>query len=108
MSFHNRQVEAPIKPQVTLNGLPLEYIADQNFLGIHITETLNWYIHLQTVAHKLSKVSFMIRSLKENLSPYMIKTHLFHKFSSDSTLWDTLLGWGGFKYKSIQNTEKGG
>ena len=53
MSFHNRQVKVPIKPQVTLNGLPLEYVADQKFLGIHITETLNWNIHLQTVAYKL-------------------------------------------------------
>ena len=56
MSLHDRQVKVSIKPQVNLNGLPLEYVADQKFLGIHITETLNWNIHLQTVAHKLSKV----------------------------------------------------
>jgi hypothetical protein len=66
--FHNRQAKVPIKPQVTLNASPLEYAADQKFLGIHITETLNWNIHLQTLAYKLSKVSFMIKTLKETLS----------------------------------------
>jgi hypothetical protein len=73
MSFNNRQVKVPIKPQVTLNGSPHEYVADLKFLGVHITDTLNWNIHLQTLAHKLSKVSFMIKSLKEILSPYMIR-----------------------------------
>jgi hypothetical protein len=53
MSFHNRQVKVRIKPQATLNGLPLEYVTDIKFLGIHITGTLNWNIHLQSVAHKL-------------------------------------------------------
>jgi hypothetical protein len=65
MSFHNRQVKVPIKPQVTLKGSPLEYVAELKFLGIHITETLNWNIHLQTLAHKLSKVSFMMKAVKE-------------------------------------------
>ena len=67
MSFHDRQVKDPIRPQVTLNGTPLDYVADLKFLGLHITETLNWNIHLQTLAHKLSKVAFMIKSLKTHL-----------------------------------------
>ena len=92
MSFHNRQVKVPIKPQVSLNGLPLEYVADQKFLGIHITETLNWNIHLQTVAHKLSTVAFIIRSLKENLSPFMIRHIYFTKFQA--ILCSGILFWG--------------
>jgi hypothetical protein len=32
MSFHNRQVKVPTKPQVTLNDSPLEYVADLNSL----------------------------------------------------------------------------
>jgi hypothetical protein len=47
MSFHNRQVKVPIRHQFTLLGLPLEYVADIKFFGIHITDTLNWNIHLQ-------------------------------------------------------------
>jgi len=40
MSFHNRQVKFPIKPQVTLNKINLEYTTEVKFLGIYITETL--------------------------------------------------------------------
>jgi len=82
MSFHNRQEKVPIKPNVTLNGLSLEYVADLKFLGIYIMETLNWNIHLQSLAHKLSKVSFMIKTLKETLSPYMIRHIYFTKFQA--------------------------
>ena len=41
---------------------------------------LNWNTHLQSLAHKLSKVSFMIKTLKETLSPYMIIHIYFTKF----------------------------
>jgi len=62
MSFHNRQSKFPIKLQVSFNKLNLEYTAEMKFLGIHITETLKWNSHVQSLANKLSKVSFMIKS----------------------------------------------
>ena len=43
------------------------------FLGIHITETLKWNAHVQSLASKLSTVSFMIKSLKEILSTNIIQ-----------------------------------
>ena len=92
MSFHIRQEKVPLKPKVTLNDSPLEYLADLKFLEINITETLNWNIHLQILAHKLSKVSFMMKALKVILSPYMIRHNYFTKISSYSTLWDPILG----------------
>jgi len=95
MSFHNRKGKVPIKPRVTLNGSSLEYVADLKFLGIYITETLNWNIHLQSLAHKLSKVSFMIKTLKETLSPCMIRHIYFTKFQA--ILRSGILLWGGIK-----------
>jgi hypothetical protein len=56
MSFHNRQSKFPIKPQVSFNKLNLEYTAETKFLGVHITEILNWNSHVQSLANKLSKV----------------------------------------------------
>ena len=53
MSFHNRQVKDPIRPQVTLNETPLDYVADLKFLGLHITETLNWNIHLTNISTQI-------------------------------------------------------
>jgi len=93
MSFHNRQVKFPIKPQVTLNKINLEYTTEVKFLGIYITETLKWDTHIQILANKLSKVSFMIKSLKGILSPYMIRNIYFTKFQA--LLRFGILFWGG-------------
>jgi len=72
MSFHNKQSNFPVKLQVSFNKLNLEYIAETKFLGVYITETLKWNSHVQSLANKFSKVSFMIKSSKEILSPCMI------------------------------------
>jgi len=56
---------------------------------------LNWNTHLQSLAHKLSKVSFMIKTLKETLSPYMIRHIYFTKFQA--ILHSGIRLWGGIK-----------
>ena len=92
MLFHNRQTNFLVKPQVTFNKMNLDYTAEMKFLGIHIMETLKWNCHIQSLASKLSKVSFMIKSLKEILSPNMIHNIYFTKFQS--LLWFDILFWG--------------
>jgi hypothetical protein len=93
MSFRNRQRNFLVKPQVTFNKMNLDYTAETKFLGIHIRETLKWNSHVQSLASKLSKVSFMIKSLKEILSPNMIRNIYFTKFQSH--LRFGILFWGG-------------
>jgi len=39
MSFHNRQMNLLVKPEVTFNKMNLDYTTEMKFLGIHITET---------------------------------------------------------------------
>jgi hypothetical protein len=82
MSFHNGQSKFLIKPQVSCNELNLVYTDEAKFLGIHITETLTWNSHVQSLADKLSKVSFMIKSSKGILSPCMIRNVYFTKFQA--------------------------
>ena len=55
--------------------------------------TLKWNTHIQILANKLSKVSFMIKSLKGILSPYMIRNIYFTKFQA--LLRFGILFWGG-------------
>ena len=69
----------------------LDYTAETEYLGIHITETLNWNSHIQSLASKLSKVSFMIKSLREFESKYNTK-YLFYKISVTSMCWYIILG----------------
>ena len=84
-----------LKPQVTFNKMNLDYIAETKFLGIHIMETLKWNSHVQSLASKLSTVSFMIKSLKEILSPNMIQNNYFTKFQS--LLQFGILFWGDWE-----------
>ena len=81
-----------VKPQVTFNKMNLDYINETKFLGIHIRETLKCNSHVQSLASKLSKVSFMTKSLKEILSPNMIRNIYFTKFQS--LLQFGILFWG--------------
>jgi len=45
-------------------------------------ETLKWNSHVQLLANKLSKVSFMIKSSKGILSPYMNQNIYFTNFQA--------------------------
>ena len=65
MLFHKRQTSILVTPDVTFKKMNLDYTAGTKFLGMHRTETLKWNSHVQSLASKLSKVSFMIKSLKE-------------------------------------------
>jgi len=82
MSFHNRQSKLLVKPQVSFNQLNLEYITETKFLGIYITEILKWNSHVQSLANKLSNISFTIKSSKEILSLYRIQNVYFTKFQA--------------------------
>jgi hypothetical protein len=104
MSFHNRQTHFPVKPLVTLNKMTFDYTAEMKFLGIQITDSLKWYPHIQLLAGKLSKVAFMIKSLKEILSPNLIRNFYFkkfhskqllHKISPTSPVWEIIFFLGG-------------
>ena len=54
---------------------------------------LKWNSHIQVLANNLSKVSFMIKSSKEILSPYMIRNIYFTKFQA--LLRSGILFWEG-------------
>ena len=47
-----------------------------------MTETLTWTSHVQSLANKLSKVLFMIKSLKGIWSSYIIRNIYFTKFQA--------------------------
>jgi hypothetical protein len=53
------------------------YVAETKFLEVYIMETSKWNTHVQPLENKLSKVSFMIKSLKEIMSPHMIHNIYF-------------------------------
>jgi len=72
MLFHNRQTQVLVKPLVTFNNMNGDYTAEIKFLGIQIMDKIKWHSHVQLLAGKLCKVAFMIKSVKEVLSPNLI------------------------------------
>ena len=60
----------------------VDYTPEIKFLGIQITDTLKWHAHIHLLAGELCKVAFMIKSLKEVLSPNLIRNIYFTKFHS--------------------------
>ena len=93
MLFHNRQTHVSVKPLVAFNNMRVEYITEIKFLGIQIMDTIRWHSHIQSLAGKLGKVAFMIKSLKEILSPILIRNIYFAKFHS--LLRFGIVFWGG-------------
>ena len=73
MLFHNRQTHVLVKPLVAFNNMNVDYTAEIKFLGNQIMDTLKWHSHVQLLAGKLCKVAFMIKYLKEVLSPNLIR-----------------------------------
>jgi hypothetical protein len=97
MSFYNKHKGHTLleKPKVTINNTNIKYTTETKFLGIHITESLKWNSHVKALACKLSKVSFMIKSLRETMSTYMIRNLYFTKYQS--LLRFGILLWGGVR-----------
>ena len=82
MSFQYRPKRFSVRPTVILNNLKLNYTPETKFLGVYITETPKWSTRIQSLANSLCKVAFMIKSLKNIMSPYMIRNIYFSKLQS--------------------------
>jgi hypothetical protein len=74
MSFHTRQNRFPARPKITFRNMDIAYKLELKFLGIQITENLRWNAHVHTLRLKLSRVSHLIKSLKEIMGPSTIRS----------------------------------
>jgi hypothetical protein len=70
-----------------------------------MTQTLKWNARVRVLKAKLCKVIYMVKTLKETLSPYMIKNFYFSNFES-RMIYGIIL-WGGDRVShSIFNLQK--
>ena len=82
MSFHTNQNIFPKRPNITFQNMDIAYKSESEFLGIHITENFKWMGHVCSLSLQLSKVSDLIKSLKEIMSSCMIRSIYHSKFQS--------------------------
>jgi hypothetical protein len=55
---------ASTKAIISCNSNEIMEVYYLKFLGLEIDNTLSWNIHINTVANKLTRISFMIRPVK--------------------------------------------
>jgi hypothetical protein len=93
MSFHSRQLRDPLRPQIVFKNTEILYQSDLRFLGIYMTETLKWCANAQVLKAKLCRVVYMVKILKEKMSPYMIRVTYLSLF--ESCLRNGIILWSG-------------
>jgi hypothetical protein len=93
MSFHSKQMRLPLSPKVIFKNLVIVYKLELRFLGLCIMENLKWDTHTRALSSKLCEVVYIIKSLKETISSYMIKSIYHSKFHS--CLKHGIIFWGG-------------
>jgi hypothetical protein len=76
---------------------------DVKFLGIFITEDLSWTTHTQYVCQKLSKIIFLVKSLRDTVSQTVLITVYYAKF--ESVLKYGIIFWCGV-YKDFKTLLK--
>ena len=82
MLFHLNKTYKLVMPKVVFKNVEISYPSEFKFLGINISNNLKWNTHIRILCSKLTKVSYMILSLKGDLSLFMLRNIYFTKFQS--------------------------
>ena len=93
MSFYLCPSNPPCKPRIVLFNTDITYKSEVKILGMYITDNLSWKVHIRTLCHSLSKVYFIIKSLKDVLGTNMLWNIYFAYF--ESRLRYGIIFWGG-------------
>jgi hypothetical protein len=91
MQFKTKNTDTN-KTLISCNSNEIEEVHHLKFLGLEIDNVLSWSMHIETINTKLTRISYMMRSIKPYMSlPSLIMIYysLFH-----STLSYSIIFWG--------------
>ena len=94
MLFHSKR-KAVNYPNLLINNINIENVAEFNFLGIQLGQNLKWKTHQNHVSLKLTKIIGILNRLKHELPLPILKTiyntlFLPHKDTTEEDLLDYL------------------
>ena len=92
MIFHTKGTRLNFIPNIYINGIEIERVADFNFLGLTINENLSWKPHVNKISNKISKYSGILCRLKHFLPTHILRT--IYCSIIQSNLNYSLLAWG--------------
>jgi hypothetical protein len=82
MLFHLNKNNKIMESNIVFNNSVISFMPESKFLGINITSNLRWSTHIQSLCLKLSKVCYIIKSLRDDLSFNILRNIYFAKFQS--------------------------
>jgi hypothetical protein len=93
--FHFYTFRPVIRPHIVLNNseIAYKYISKLRFLGINITENLKRNVHIRSLCLNLHKASYIIKTLRHVLMPFVLRHIYFAEFQS--LLSYGIISWGG-------------
>ena len=72
-------------PPIQIDGTVVERVVSFKFLGVHITDKLNWSTHTDSIVKKVQQHLFNLRRLKKSvLSPKALTN--FYRYTIESIL----------------------
>jgi hypothetical protein len=77
MSFYSRQCQRSCSSSIIYNNMEITHSAELKFLGLTITNNLNWKAHIETVCASPSKVYYILKSLKGVMSLQIIADFVY-------------------------------
>jgi len=92
-------------PKIVFKKVKISYTPEDKFLGINASNNLKWNKHIQFLCSKFKKVSYMISSLRGELSLFMLRNTYFTKFQS-LIRYGTILWSGESKRVKVQKIQK--
>ena len=90
--FTNRRTDVD-RPLVSLSHTTLPYVNHVKFLGLYLDRRLNFSVHIDSVASKLSKISGILFSIR-NYAPECVLMNLYYSLVFPHLIYGVLL-WGG-------------
>ena len=102
MLFHMPQSVTPLL-YFDLNGSPIEFIHEFNFLGLTLDRSLSFKFHLTKIGNKISRVIGLLHKLKHIFPSYLLR--MIYNSLILSHMNYSLLAWGANCY-SIELLQK--
>jgi hypothetical protein len=84
-----------MKPQIKFGKMEIAHKSGMKFLGVHVGEHMEWNAHIILLGSKLNKVCYMIKSLRDVISPQVIRSIYFAHVHAYAYLKYRLILWGG-------------
>jgi hypothetical protein len=91
--FHLNKNNKTMESNIVFNNSVISFMPEFKFLGINITSNLRWSTHIQSLCLKLSKVCYIIKSLRDDLSFNILRNIYFAMLQS--LIRYGIIFWGG-------------